>query len=207
MDKAPKSCPKESIQSLRDSAKELFRREDYKGASELYTQILERDELDRGLRSMILSNRAQCSLLIGAYSECVKDASDSLALVQTDKALFRRAQANIKLGRLDEAEKDLLAFRALTDQSDTGTREKIDGMIGNLNREREVSRTKAQEKARRIVCTERPKWAVDTQESEFHHIPVNTITKAVERTQLNYRVDMKLPQTKYVPRSMRSRVM
>jgi tetratricopeptide (TPR) repeat protein len=59
------------------------------------------------MKSILLSNRAQCNLNLLNYSQCIKDCSDSL---QNDpknaKSYFRRGLGYKKLGNLQKSLSD-----------------------------------------------------------------------------------------------------
>eukprot|EP01138_Halocafeteria_seosinensis_P003213 gb/GECG01003287.1/.p1 GENE.gb/GECG01003287.1/~~gb/GECG01003287.1/.p1 ORF type:complete len:281 (+),score=61.85 gb/GECG01003287.1/:1-843(+) len=86
-------------------------------AIDLYTQALSlaethADDKDRGL---LLCNRAQCFIRKGEYESTVEDCTTCLTLSKNNvKALFRRATALEKLGRLNEALRDYMDARELT---------------------------------------------------------------------------------------------
>lgn len=90
-----------------------FKEEKYDLAAACYTQALKlfsQDEKNKEKlkeRGVILKNRAACYLKLEKYDKAVNDATESLKLLPNDpKALFRRCQAQEKLGKLERAFQD-----------------------------------------------------------------------------------------------------
>ena len=85
---------------------ELYAKQDYEGAVELYSQALKESEgceAEKG-RSVFFANRAACYIGQHRYSEAVIDCNEALKIDQEYvKVLLRRAQAQEKLDKLEEA--------------------------------------------------------------------------------------------------------
>ena len=97
---------------LKEQGNTHFKQGKYEEAVDYYTKAIQACE-DIGLSqakndlAVLYKNRAACHLKKERYENAVLDSTRSLELVSNDpKALFRRAQANEKLGKLEDAMKD-----------------------------------------------------------------------------------------------------
>lgn len=102
-----------SAADLKSDGNVHFKAEEYDVAVICYTQALklcspnEKDKDKAKERGVILKNRAACYLKLEKYEEASRDATESLKILPNDpKALFRRCQAQEKLGQLEKAFQD-----------------------------------------------------------------------------------------------------
>ncbi|ORX63207.1 protein phosphatase 5 [Hesseltinella vesiculosa] len=87
----------------KDAANALFKEKKFKEAIEKYTEAIELHPV-----STYYTNRAFCHIKLEAYGYAITDAESALALDPTlTKANYRRASANMALGKFKEALKDL----------------------------------------------------------------------------------------------------
>ncbi|XP_038615615.1 protein unc-45 homolog B [Tachyglossus aculeatus] len=92
---------------LKEEGNQRFQARDYDGAAQSYSKALALGP-DRPLRAVLYRNRAACHLRRESYAQAAADASQAIDVDASDvKALFRRCQALEKLGRLDQAFKDV----------------------------------------------------------------------------------------------------
>lgn len=98
---------------LKSEGNAHFKDEKYDLAAACYTQALKlfsQDEKDKEKlkeRGVILKNRAACYLKLEKYDKAADDATESLKHLPNDpKALFRKCQAQEKLGKLEGAFRD-----------------------------------------------------------------------------------------------------
>jgi tetratricopeptide (TPR) repeat protein len=194
--------PNPSSEQLRDQANKHYRGRLFAEAIECYTELLSRP-IDTEQRSVVLSNRAQCFLLQGEYSKCIDDASQSIEIQPSDKALFRRAQGFTGLGRYEEAERDLTACRNITDKSDLNTRQRVDEKLDEVRRKRHARKDRIRSNARFRLCTRPPEWTLTLCESEFRDVVVDGDETKTGAKTVSFPCEMKLPQPPYVPRSVR----
>ncbi|KAG5442778.1 Protein unc-45 A [Clonorchis sinensis] len=93
--------------ALKEKANSLFKDGLFREAIALYDQCLAESQPDNRLRCILYSNKAQAFLKLEDYENAVKASTDALNLNPFDpKALFRRAQAYEKLGKLQSALED-----------------------------------------------------------------------------------------------------
>eukprot|EP00736_Rhodelphis_marinus_P013576 Rmarinus@m.23355 len=101
-------------EKLKLQGNELFKAKKYEEASRVYSEAiknLKKDTLSNSdvedIYVALLSNRAACYLNSQKYQECVQDCDSVLKRRPTHlKTLYRRAQANEKLGLVYEASQD-----------------------------------------------------------------------------------------------------
>ncbi|GAV04806.1 hypothetical protein RvY_15029 [Ramazzottius varieornatus] len=103
-----KSKTKDFI-SYKQDGNALFKNSKYREALDLYSEALKLAGGEHTSdRAAILKNQAACYLKLEDYRQCAAVASQALELTPNDpKALFRRCQALEKLGKVDEAYKDV----------------------------------------------------------------------------------------------------
>ncbi|MGH0149652.1 UNVERIFIED_CONTAM: hypothetical protein FKN15_015566 [Acipenser sinensis] len=93
--------------ALREEGNCLFKNRDFQGALSCYTKALKLSDTQSEC-AVLHRNRAACYLKLDDYSKAESDASKALDSDPGDvKARFRRSQALQKLGRLDQAFKDI----------------------------------------------------------------------------------------------------
>ncbi|MGH0186123.1 UNVERIFIED_CONTAM: hypothetical protein FKN15_020803 [Acipenser sinensis] len=93
--------------ALREEGNCLFKNRDFQGALSCYTKALKLSDTQSEC-AVLHRNRAACYLKLEDYSKAESDASKALDSDPGDvKARFRRSQALQKLGRLDQAFKDI----------------------------------------------------------------------------------------------------
>ena len=97
---------------LKEQGNTQFKQGNYEEAVDFYTKAIEACE-SLGLSqvkddlAVLYKNRSACHLKKERYENAAEDATKSLGIVKNDpKALFRRAQAYEKLGKLEDAMKD-----------------------------------------------------------------------------------------------------
>ncbi|MBN3282730.1 UN45A protein, partial [Polyodon spathula] len=93
--------------ALREEGNCLFKDRDFQGALSCYTKALKLSN-SQSECAVLYRNRAACYLKLEDYSKAESDCSKALDSDPGDvKARFRRSQALQKLGRLDQAFKDI----------------------------------------------------------------------------------------------------
>ncbi|XP_054565215.1 protein unc-45 homolog B [Eptesicus fuscus] len=96
----------EAVQ-LKEEGNRHFQRQDYKAATKSYSQALKLTK-DKALLATLYRNRAACGLKTESYAQAASDASRAIDINSSDiKALYRRCQALERLGKLDQAFKDV----------------------------------------------------------------------------------------------------
>ncbi|XP_069471000.1 protein unc-45 homolog B [Ambystoma mexicanum] len=92
---------------LKEEGNKYFQANDYDNAIQSYTKALGLIK-DKKVQAVLYKNRAACFLKKESYLQAATDASKALDVDASDvKALFRRCQALEKLGKLDQAFKDV----------------------------------------------------------------------------------------------------
>jgi len=199
---APKVFEKESIEDLRLRANQLYSGGKVDEAADAYSELLGR-RIDDELRSVILSNRAQCYLSLGKYRRCIDDASESLTLRSTDKAFFRRALAYHASGHYDDAERDLIACNEIGSKSDLTTRQTIDQKLMEVRKAKREQDGERLDYARRILCSGAPRWTADIPESEFKTVEIEGINSIGSEKESRTAFEIKEPKERYIPRCRR----
>ncbi|XP_016062521.1 PREDICTED: protein unc-45 homolog B [Miniopterus natalensis] len=96
----------EAVQ-LKEEGNRHFQLQDYKAATKSYSQALKLTK-DKALLATLYRNRAACGLKTESYAQAASDASRAIDINSSDiKALYRRCQALERLGKLDQAFKDV----------------------------------------------------------------------------------------------------
>ncbi|KAM7333954.1 hypothetical protein ACRRTK_007274 [Alexandromys fortis] len=102
----PQMAEAEAAQ-LKEEGNQHFQRQDYKAATKSYSQALKLTK-DKALLATLYRNRAACGLKTESYAQAASDASRAIDINSADiKALYRRCQALERLGKLDQAFKDV----------------------------------------------------------------------------------------------------
>ena len=113
----------DSTEAKKVEANKLFQAGQYAAAVGIYSSILDKSTypIAQQLRATVLSNRAACYLKLNKYDKCVTDCQRCLEVCDQHqqnqkgkcpfkklraKALFRRAEARIARGELQEAVDD-----------------------------------------------------------------------------------------------------
>uniref|UniRef100_A0A8C4URS5 Protein unc-45 homolog B n=1 Tax=Falco tinnunculus TaxID=100819 RepID=A0A8C4URS5_FALTI len=92
---------------LKEEGNKYFQANDYEKAVQSYTQAIKLNK-DKALQAVLYRNRAACFLKKEEYAKAASDASRAIDINTSDiKALYRRSQALEKLGKLDQAFKDV----------------------------------------------------------------------------------------------------
>ncbi|MGH0179007.1 UNVERIFIED_CONTAM: hypothetical protein FKN15_001637 [Acipenser sinensis] len=92
---------------LKDEGNTYFQAHDYENAIQSYTNALKLSK-DKKLLGILYRNRAACYLKKENYAQAASDASRAIDIDASDiKALYRRCQALEKVGKLDQAFKDV----------------------------------------------------------------------------------------------------
>ncbi|XP_038660001.1 protein unc-45 homolog B isoform X2 [Scyliorhinus canicula] len=92
---------------LKENGNECFQRKDYDKAIDCYTKAIQLAK-DKKVLAVLYKNRAACHLKKDDYVPAASDASRAIDIDASDiKALYRRSQALEKLGKLDQAFKDV----------------------------------------------------------------------------------------------------
>ncbi|XP_048448543.1 protein unc-45 homolog B, partial [Rhincodon typus] len=92
---------------LKENGNECFQNKDYDKAIECYTKAIQLTK-DKKVLAVLYRNRAACHLKKENYVPAASDASKAIDVDASDiKALYRRSQALEKLGKLDQAFKDV----------------------------------------------------------------------------------------------------
>ncbi|KAF7987508.1 hypothetical protein HCN44_003270 [Aphidius gifuensis] len=96
-----------SPQELKERGNEEFKKENWSGALEYYTNALKLTTIDDSEKAVFLKNRAAVYLKQKDYENTIIDCDEALKLSPNDpKALFRRCQALESLKRYEEAYRD-----------------------------------------------------------------------------------------------------
>ena len=102
------------LESEKEKANDLFKKNDYDGAILLYTKILEIDTNNKSYISTILCNRALCYQKKNKLFDAMTDINKSISLNENYwKAFYRRATLNIALKNPNKARDDLQKVLAL----------------------------------------------------------------------------------------------
>ncbi|KAM3852133.1 protein unc-45 homolog B [Vipera latastei] len=92
---------------LKEEGNKFFQGNDYDNAIESYSGALKLAK-DPSLQAVLYRNRAACFLKKEKYAQVTSDATKAIDINPSDiKALYRRSQALEKLGKLDQAFKDV----------------------------------------------------------------------------------------------------
>ncbi|MBN3297808.1 UN45B protein, partial [Amia calva] len=92
---------------LKDEGNKHFQASEYDKAAESYTKAIQLCK-DKKVLAILYRNRAACYLKKENYAQAATDASKAIDVDASDiKALYRRCQALEKLGKLDQAFKDV----------------------------------------------------------------------------------------------------
>ena len=202
-----KNCPKtvleESNDAIRQRGNDLYGQKKFDEAIGAYTELLLR-KIDDNLRSLILSNRAQCHLQLGEYKKCIDDASESLKRNPTEKAYFRRALAYYGAGRYEVAEKDLVTCREMAINSDLATKQRIDQKLHEVRSAHARKMDEQNTHARRVLCSRSPGWTFTVPESEIKDVPIEGIKSKGTNIQIPQRGEINAPTQRYIPRCRRA---
>ncbi|XP_074607020.1 protein unc-45 homolog B-like isoform X1 [Acropora palmata] len=138
---------KKTASDLKAEGNEHFQAAKYDMAAVCYTQALklcyasENDKERVKEKGVILKNRAACYLKLEKYEEAVSDATESLNILPNDpKALFRRCQAQEKLGKLEAAFQDARTVLH-TEPKNTAIQEALKRLGSQLQAKTERCRT------------------------------------------------------------------
>uniref|UniRef100_A0A8D0GFI5 Protein unc-45 homolog B n=1 Tax=Sphenodon punctatus TaxID=8508 RepID=A0A8D0GFI5_SPHPU len=97
----------ESPVQLKEDGNKYFQTNDYENAIKSYTKAIKLTK-DKSLLAVLYRNRAACCLKKENYAQAASDASRAIDIDAADiKALYRRSQALERLGKLDQAFKDV----------------------------------------------------------------------------------------------------
>ncbi|GCB67553.1 hypothetical protein scyTo_0005148 [Scyliorhinus torazame] len=103
----PEKVQMEDPLQLKENGNECFQRKDYDKAIDCYTKAIQLAK-DKKVLAVLYKNRAACHLKKEDYTPAASDASRAIDIDASDiKALYRRSQALEKLGKLDQAFKDV----------------------------------------------------------------------------------------------------
>ncbi|XP_032072001.1 protein unc-45 homolog B [Thamnophis elegans] len=92
---------------LKEEGNRFFQGNDYENAIKSYSKALKLAK-DPSLQAVLYRNRAACFLKKEKYAQVTTDATKAIDINPSDiKALYRRSQALEKLGKLDQAFKDV----------------------------------------------------------------------------------------------------
>uniref|UniRef100_A0A8C8VLD3 Protein unc-45 homolog B n=1 Tax=Pelusios castaneus TaxID=367368 RepID=A0A8C8VLD3_9SAUR len=92
---------------LKEEGNKYFQANDYENAIHSYTKAMKLTK-DKSLQAVLYRNRAACFLKKESYAQAASDASRAIDINASDiKALYRRSQALERLGKLDQAFKDV----------------------------------------------------------------------------------------------------
>uniref|UniRef100_A0A670Y5Y1 Protein unc-45 homolog B n=1 Tax=Pseudonaja textilis TaxID=8673 RepID=A0A670Y5Y1_PSETE len=92
---------------LKEEGNKFFQGNDYENAIKSYSKALKLAK-DPSLQAVLYRNRAACFLKKEKYAQVITDATKAIDINPSDiKALYRRSQALEKLGKLDQAFKDV----------------------------------------------------------------------------------------------------
>ncbi|XP_067839608.1 protein unc-45 homolog B isoform X2 [Heptranchias perlo] len=104
---------------LKENGNECFQNKDYDQAIECYTKAMQLTK-EKKVLATLYRNRAACHLKKENYVPAASDASRAIDVDASDiKALFRRSQALEKLGKLDQAFKDVQRCATMEPQNKT----------------------------------------------------------------------------------------
>ncbi|XP_015766068.1 PREDICTED: protein unc-45 homolog B-like [Acropora digitifera] len=138
---------KKTASDLKAEGNEHFQAAKYDMAAVCYTQALklcyasENDKERIKEKGVILKNRAACYLKLEKYEEAVSDATEALNILPNDpKALFRRCQAEEKLGKLEAAFQDARTVLH-TEPKNTAVQEALKRLGSQLQAKTERCRT------------------------------------------------------------------
>ncbi|XP_026333326.1 serine/threonine-protein phosphatase 5 [Hyposmocoma kahamanoa] len=93
----------EAAEKLKNEANELFKKQNYNGAIELYTQAIKKNWKN----AVYFANRSISNLRLENFGYALSDASKAIELDKTyTKAYYRRAAAHMSLGKYKLALKD-----------------------------------------------------------------------------------------------------
>ena len=82
-----------SLENQKQAGNDAFRSNDFAKASELYTEALSIDSLNKLTNSKLYCNRALVNSKLKKYDECVNDCTEAIELDPTYiKAYLRRAK-------------------------------------------------------------------------------------------------------------------
>ncbi|XP_019367062.1 PREDICTED: protein unc-45 homolog B isoform X1 [Gavialis gangeticus] len=99
--------PMDDPGQLKEEGNTYFQANDYENAIKRYTKAIKLTK-DKSLQAVLYRNRAACFLKKESYAQAASDASRAIDINASDiKALYRRSQALEKLGKLDQAFKDV----------------------------------------------------------------------------------------------------
>jgi len=194
---------RESNEQQRQRANALYLEKKFDEALDVYGELLYRN-IDENLRGVILSNRAQCYLMLGKYRKCIDDASGSLERRPTDKAYFRRAMAHFGLGNHEDAEPDLVACRQIVAKSDLTTRQRIDEKLDEVRKAHVAKVEEKDNQARRTLCSCTPGWTFRIPESEFKDVQTQGINAIEIKQDVTTLREFKEPVDRYIPRCQRT---
>ncbi|XP_068124807.1 protein unc-45 homolog B [Hyperolius riggenbachi] len=92
---------------LKEDGNKYFKENDYEQAIDCYSKALKLEK-DKKTQAVLYRNRSACYLKKENYVQAASDASKAIDVDASDiKALYRRCQALEKLGKLDQAYKDV----------------------------------------------------------------------------------------------------
>ncbi|KAM4796441.1 protein unc-45 homolog B [Rhinophrynus dorsalis] len=104
---------------LKEEGNKYFQSNDYDQAIDCYSKALKLIK-DKKIMAVLYRNRAACYLKKENYIQAATDASKAIDVDASDiKALFRRCQALEKLGKLDQAYKDVQRCATLEPKNQT----------------------------------------------------------------------------------------
>uniref|UniRef100_H3AZB8 Unc-45 myosin chaperone B n=1 Tax=Latimeria chalumnae TaxID=7897 RepID=H3AZB8_LATCH len=92
---------------VKEEGNKYFQANDYDNAIQCYTKAIKLTK-DKKVLGVLYRNRAACHLKKESYAQAASDASRAIDVDASDvKALYRRCQALEKVGKLDQAFKDV----------------------------------------------------------------------------------------------------
>ncbi|KAM9319418.1 protein unc-45 homolog B [Gastrophryne carolinensis] len=104
---------------LKDEGNKYFKENNYDQAIDCYSKALKLEK-DKKVQAVLYRNRSACYLKKENYVQSASDASKAIDVDASDiKALFRRCQALEKLGKLDQAFKDVQRCATLEPRNKT----------------------------------------------------------------------------------------
>jgi len=96
-----------SLEKQKQAGNDAFKKNDYAKASELYSQALNIDTLNKLTNSKLYCNRALVNSKLKKYEECVDDCTKAIQLDPTYiKAYLRRAKCYMDMEQYEEAVRD-----------------------------------------------------------------------------------------------------
>lgn len=104
-----KECYKKakSLEATKQAGNDAFRNQDYTKATDLYTQALNIDSLNKLTNSKLYCNRALVNSKLKNYDECIEDCTKAIELDATYiKAYLRRAKCYMDMEQYEEAVRD-----------------------------------------------------------------------------------------------------